>query len=39
MAGMGCYVCKNIMRDHDGIIVYDIYTKTELLDYIKTKLD
>lgn len=39
MAGMGCYVCKNIMRDHDGTIVYDIYTKTELLDYIKTNLD
>lgn len=36
MAGMGCYVGKNIMRYHDGTIVYDIYTKTELLDLKKT---
>ena len=39
MAGMGCNVCRNIMRDHDGSIVYNVYTKTELIDYIKTNLD
>lgn len=39
MAGMGCSVCRNIMRDHDGSIVYNVYTKIELIDYINTNLN
>ena len=39
MAGMGCYICRNILRDHDGSIVFDVYTKEELQDFNRKYLN